>query len=214
MIVTGPGDGIMGLIARRRRFFVQRRFQGRFIAIFGLLTLAAAAAAALATSIAVDRALSEAMFRAHISERSTGEIVLPALLKTNARVTAATILGGIVAAALVFRRSATHLDDLCFRLATWEWQIAGGAAGDRPLTCPNNPRRWTSELDRALLTADESMRARYRPLADRADHLASAAGRLTAALGEARGADHVGAELERIGRDIEALGDELSQFQG
>jgi len=204
---------MMGLLTRRRRFFVQRKFQTQFIAIFGTFALIAAVSAAVATGIAVDGALSEAMFRAHISQRSTGEIVLPVLLRVNSLVAAAAILGSFAAAAFAFRRSSAQLDDLCFRLAKWEWQLAGGVGDFDGPPIPDDRRHWTADLELAMLTADESLRLRYRPIAERAGRLAGAARGLEAALAEAGRDDRVGQEFEKIRLDIEALDDELSRFQ-
>lgn len=204
----------MGLLTRRRRYFVQRKFQGRFIATFGALALVAAAAAAAATSIAVDGALSDAMFRAHISQRSTGQIVLPVLLKVNGLVAAVASIGSIVAAVLVFRSAAAGLDDLCFRLAQWEWQLTEGASNGQASPFPDGPHHWTADFEQAMCTADESLRARYRPLAERAGRVAGAARVVEAALADPDPSDRIRSEIERIGRDIAALDEELSRFQG
>ncbi len=205
---------MVSMMILRRRFFVQRRFQGRFIAIFCVLALLAAAVAAAATGMAVDAALKEAMFRAHFSERSTGEIVLPVLLKLNALVAAAATLVSVLVAALIFRRSATRLDDLCGQLAQWEARLGERRAGGSAPPCPDERRDWTVELGRAVLVADASLRARYRPLAQRAAWLADAARRCETALAEEGGAETAGGELDGIGREIEALDRELSRFQG
>lgn len=198
----------------RRRFFVQRRFQGRFIAIFCALALLAAVVAAAATGIAVDAVLKEAMFRAHISERSTGEIVLPVLLNVNVLVSAVATLVSVLVAAVVFRRSAAHLGHLCERLAEWEARLGELRDGGSDPPCLDEQCGWALDLGRAVLLADASLRARYRPLAERAARTAGTARRCETALAQEGGTATAGGELDLISREIEALDQELSRFQG
>ena len=202
----------MGFFIGRRRFFVHRRFQARFIAIFSAFAVSAAVAAAVATRFTVDGALRDAMFRAHFSARSIGAIVLPELLKVNALVAGVAFLASVVMAALLFRWSAARLDDICSRLAQWERRLAGADALDAPLAL-DNPHHWTADLERAVLATDEALRARYLPMAARATRLADTARQLQTDL-VCGHPGQVVTDLSLIRDEIGALDQDCSSFQG
>ena len=195
----------------RRRFFVHRRFQARFIAIFSVFAVSGAVVAAVATRFTVDGVLRDAMFRAHFSARSTGAIILPELLKVNALVAGVAFLASVVVAALLFRWSAARLDDICSRLAQWEQRLAGAVGPAAPLA-RDDPRHWTVDLERAVLAADASLRARYRPIAARAARLADTARQLQADL-VCGPPNQVVAKVALISNEIGALDEDCARFE-
>ncbi|MFW6108201.1 MAG: hypothetical protein ACOC8D_00155 [bacterium] len=188
----------------RRRYFVQRGFQGRFIAIFVALVVAGGVAAAAASGVLVHRALTATLFRAHIAERSTGEIVLPWLVRVNGLCVAVTLAVAAAVGFALFRRQARAVDALCTRLAAWREALqAGGVPADGPPL----GTEWAAAVDRALGEADATLRAAYGAASARARELADEAERL------ARGSGDAAHALESLDEKLAAVDDVLSRFQ-
>jgi len=185
----------------RRRYFVQPRLQGRFIALFGVLTLLGALASAIATGTLAHQALDEAMFRAHFAERSTTDILLPVLLRVNGVAAAAMIACGLLAATWVFARQSRTVDALCARMASWKArQEQGTGAPEPPLS-----GGWATDLEVALSDAEGALRATYRSAAAQASGLASAAERLESTLGSEHSDEALATVGERLERTAAAL---------
>jgi len=148
----------------RRHYFVRRGMQGRFIAAFLALALVGAAATAVAAGLAVARTLDAALFRAHFTERSTSDLLLPVLLKVNVAAAAAIIAGGLLIALIFFARQAQALDRLCARLGGWQLEVRSPIA-DRPsktdhaASCP--AQGWAADLEVAFRDAEQALRATY-----------------------------------------------------
>jgi hypothetical protein len=188
----------------RRRYFVQRRFQGRFIAAFVALAVAGGVAAAVISGVLVHRELTATLFRAHIAERSTGEMVLPLLVRVNGLCVAATLAVAGVIGFAVLRRQARAVDALCARLAAWREAIQAGAV---PADGPTLGADWAVAVDTALGEADAALRTAYGAAAARTRELADAAGRLAAP-------SHGGAPSpEALDAKVSAIDDVLSTLQ-
>lgn len=205
----------------RRHYFVQHRFQGRFIAAFCLLALIGALVAAAACGLAVNRALGAAKFRAHFVEQSTGEIVLPVLLRVNCVVALAVIAFGVLAAVYVFRRTSRVLDGLCSRLAQWQSLEAEAVQGEAPVSAPTPPTGaaspsvgWAADVARAICDAENALRATYRAVAKEASEMESAAGRVEVALSGGASEGEVAAELDAVSQRIAGMEAGLARCQG
>lgn len=195
----------------RKRYFVRRGFQGRFIAAFVALALFGAIATAVAAGLAADRTLEEALFRAHFSERSTRDLLLPVLLKVNGAAAVAMIVGGILVALVLFARQARALDALCSRLARWRRELGAAAEGPAPASVPAPSAAafapgWAADLDAAFRDAESALHATYRSSRQDASALAADAARLERSVGE----DGAKATLPR---DLAALGERLGRIE-
>ena len=181
----------------RRRYLVQRGPQARFIAVFTAIGLAGALATALASGLTVHGELGAAMFRAHLGERSTGELVLPVLMRVNGAAALTTMALGIVAGVLLFRRQARDVDELCVRLAGWQ---RGHGLEHPPAT------DWAAAVEHALREADGALRTTYREAAERAAAVAAAAERLSQAGSSTE-------DVESIRSQVESVAASLGKFQ-
>ncbi len=201
----------------RRRYFVQRGFQTRFIAVFCVLTLIGAVAASLACGLVMYRALDEAKFRAHFVGRSTGEILLPALLKVNGVAAFVTVLCGVLLAAYVFRRSSRVLNDLCSRWARWQRERAWSGEGERAQSpaspLPPQAPCWTDELEKTFRDAESALDATYSAVAEEASQLEAAAERVEIALSKGTRESEFAGELELIGERIVDMEAGLARYQ-
>ncbi len=174
----------MRLIWRGRRAFVRKPRQRGFIAVFVGLALVISIGAAVATGVAVDRSLSAAMFRAHFGEQSTGEIVLPVLLRVNGTAAVVALVLGFGFAVTMFRRADSCLERTCVRLGQWERGLANpGLRGTAvQFEVPEKSNGWTKGLEVALITAQARLNATYHEGAEEAQAAALAARQLEAAL--------------------------------
>jgi len=68
---------------RRRKYFINKRYQGRFIAVFVGVPAVGIAVAIAAMSHYINAAIEDNMFRSHIRAASTGEIILPVAVKVG-----------------------------------------------------------------------------------------------------------------------------------
>jgi methyl-accepting chemotaxis protein len=83
-----PPGGVMEakgrVVFRRRKFFINRGLQGKFIAGFSLAVFLGLAANLLVSYFLIDRELNEELYKIHIRIRATSEIAVPILLKLSA----------------------------------------------------------------------------------------------------------------------------------
>ena len=154
----------------RRHYFVQPKLQGRFIAVFAALAVLGGVATGIAAGAAVHDALGEVMFRAHFTERSTGDVVLPVLLRVNGVAALAIVACGALAGAWLFRRQERTLDHLCAQMGAWARDLERGTAlAPAEASSPG----WAAELQGAFLRADRSLRTAYASAAEAARELAA-----------------------------------------
>jgi hypothetical protein len=199
----------------RRQYLVRRRFQGRFIVVFLGLASIAAIAAGVVTGVAVDQALASALFRAHFVEQSTGEIVLPVMLKVNGSAVAATLVCAILVAHRMFCRAMGRLDALTAHLANWASRLAGVEATDTQASAGSVPETegWTADLERSLCAAQRGLQARYAETANEARALVSEAQRLRAELERGADRDEVRCALDATEQRLRGLDCDLARFQ-
>ena len=89
---------------RRRKFFINRKLQSRFIAGFTLAVLLGLTANLLVSYFLIDRELNEELYKIHIKIRTTSEIAVPILLKLSAVTIPAILAASAVIGFFLTRR--------------------------------------------------------------------------------------------------------------
>ena len=84
-------NGWLPRYSRRRKFFIKKGLQGRFVAGFTLAVFLGLLANLLVSYFLIDRELNEELYKIHIKIRTTSEIAVPILVKLGA-VTVPSIL--------------------------------------------------------------------------------------------------------------------------
>ncbi|MCC6502208.1 MAG: hypothetical protein IT362_03600 [Deltaproteobacteria bacterium] len=117
--------------SRRRKFFIKKSLQGRFIAGFTLAVFLGLLANLLVSYFLIDRGLDEELYKIHLKIRTTSGIAVPILVKLGA-VTVPSIL--IVSGAIgFFLTRSIELPLIQFRDA-----IQSRARGDFSTDLPKN----------------------------------------------------------------------------
>jgi len=170
--------------------------------------------------VQVRRALSEAKFRAHGVERSTGDIVLPVLLRTNGVAAVAVVLAAVAAALWVFKRSSAVLDALCRHLGAWQEAEAarahGSGAGPAIVEAgETDPGAlgWAEDLGEAFTEADGALWTTYRSVGEGASAVASAAERIETALGKGTSTADLTSDVEAISERTAEMGSRLDRYR-
>ncbi len=96
----------------RRTYFVMKSFQARFILVSALLIIAGLAAAAWYTAYEVRDALENALYRSHITQESTGQFILPILLRVNILAAAAFLALALIIFTALKRRYNSYFERL------------------------------------------------------------------------------------------------------
>ena len=198
-----------------RRYFVRRRFQGWFIAVFCILVCAGGAAAAAVTGFAAHEALGRAMFRSHYFEQSTGDIVMPVLVKVNAIAALVVIVGEAALAAWFFSRASKAVDTLCARFAQWrghvEQDTVGAMQGGPEIAADTQAHGWVGDLEQAICYAEAALHSTYHDAAVAAEQAAAVADRIHAGLSSSEACTTLDPDLDALTRRLADVDERLAQ---
>lgn len=97
----------------RRTYFVDKRFQARFIGIYLLLAILSTVLFAVSAYLILNRNLGESLFSAHLALKSTGELLRPTLLLLTFIFLVIMVIATIVITMLVSHRISGPLFAIC-----------------------------------------------------------------------------------------------------
>lgn len=197
----------MGEDKPRKIIFIDRRFQSEFIMRFVALLLAGTAVFVLAAYLILNRRLEETYYSAHYAIKSTGEVLLPALLA----------LGGVfivvlgIAAVLITMYVSHHIAGPLFAIRRYLESVSRGDLDFEPKL---RLKDQTTPLAESLARALETLNARLVAIRSAADGMRDASSQLTRHIAGADGAN------EKCRRDLadllareESLARELDYFR-
>ncbi len=101
---------------RRRKFFIKKEFQGKFIAIYTIGVIALAGITTLVLNDWLHRVVDEQLYSSHMKVQRTGELFLAPLIQTNLYAMLSVSLLILIFSVVVFRRLNNHFSrmDLAF----------------------------------------------------------------------------------------------------
>jgi len=153
---------------RRRNYFINKEFQARFIIKFLSVTLIGSAISGYVMFLMVERDVEHTFYSSHIRLGTTGQLLLPTLLKVNFGVLAAVLLAVAIITLLITHKVAGPL----YRLGRSAEKIADG-----DLTGSFNLR--TNDelkgLARSLDTMNSRLKERFSELKAQAEDIDRAA---------------------------------------
>ena len=111
---------------RRRKYFIKKEFQGKFIALYTLGIVALAGGTTLVLNAWLHRIVDEQIYSSHMRVQRTGELFLSPLIQTNFYAILAVGLLVLIFSLVVFKRLNRHFShlDRAFH------QMAAGDYGD------------------------------------------------------------------------------------
>ncbi len=107
---------------RRRNFFIKKGFQSRFIMKFLGVVMSGSAMSGYIMYLFISKDAEDTFYRSHIKLSSTGEMILPSLLKVNMGVLVVVLLAVVVITVLISHKVAGPL----YRLGKETEKIADG----------------------------------------------------------------------------------------
>ncbi|WP_020676270.1 hypothetical protein [Geopsychrobacter electrodiphilus] len=104
------------LSLRRRKFFIKKEFQGKFIAIYAVGVLALSGITTLVLNRVLHKIVDEQLYSSHMKVHRTGELFLTPLIQTNLYSILAVSLLILIFSIVVFKRLNHHFTrmDLAF----------------------------------------------------------------------------------------------------
>ena len=97
---------------RRRNFFIKKGFQARFIMKFMGVVMTGSAMSGYIMYLFISKDAEDTFYRSHIRLSSTGEMILPTLLKVNMGVLALVLIAVVVITVLISHKVAGPLHRL------------------------------------------------------------------------------------------------------
>ncbi len=107
---------------RRRNFFIKKGFQSRFIMKFLGVVMSGSAMSGYIMYLFISKDAEDTFYRSHIRLSSTGEMILPSLLKVNMGVLVVVLLAVVIITVLISHKVAGPL----YRLGMETEKIADG----------------------------------------------------------------------------------------
>jgi methyl-accepting chemotaxis protein len=162
----------MGKDKPRKIIFIDRRFQSEFVMRFVALLLVGSGVFILAAYLILNRRLEETYYSAHYAIKSTGEVLLPALLA----------LGGVfivvlgIAAVLITMYVSHHIAGPLFAIRRYLESVSRGDLDFEPKL---RLKDQTTPLAESLAHALETLNARLVAIRSAADAMRDASGKLT-----------------------------------
>lgn len=162
----------MGEDKPRKIIFIDRRFQSEFVMRFVALLLVGTGVFILAAYLILNRRLEETYYSAHYAIKSTGEVLLPALLA----------LGGVfivvlgIAAVLITMYVSHHIAGPLFAIRRYLESVSRGDLDFEPKL---RLKDQTTPLAESLAHALETLNARLVAIRSAADAMRDASGKLT-----------------------------------
>lgn len=89
----------------RRQYYVNKAYQGRFIALLIALAVTAAAAAGVTVYRTAGAAIEDLMYRSHMPKGDLWQFILPPVFKTNLAIMALCFLAAALMVALMLRKT-------------------------------------------------------------------------------------------------------------
>jgi len=206
---------------KRRQYFSRRRVQFPFILIFCLLVFVQGIATGVATYIVADEVLSKAMFRAHFTERSTGDVLLSVIVRVNAVAALCVMVVGLLTALYWFTRQSRKLNKLVQRMSEWQRDLRhkdAKRADPSPTLSQATPKSdlgWISEMEESYHYANRKLRTTYASVATAASELLTSAATLETNLANsaATTADQAVVSLNDFAQRLETIKSELARYQ-
>jgi methyl-accepting chemotaxis protein len=185
---------------RRRNFFINKNFQTRFILKFlGIVAVASAASGWLMYSL-VNKDVEDVFYSSHIHISTTGQLLLPAMLKVNAGVLAFTLLAVALLTLFITHKVAGPV----YRLGKAAEKISGGDFTGNFRLRENDELKGLAntfeEMNNGLKERLSSLRMNAEEISARADAIALAASRQSGL--DAKEVDAVWAVADKFGRDM------------
>jgi len=116
---------------RRRKFFIKKEFQGKFIAFYTLGVVLLAGLATLALNTRLHQVIDDQIYTSHVRVQRTGEIFIQPLLEINLYALLAICVLVLLSSLVVFKRLNQHFSrmDRGFRaMAVGDYQSYTPAA--------------------------------------------------------------------------------------
>ena len=197
----------MGEDKPRKIIFIDRRFQSEFILRFVALLLIGTGVFVTAAYLILNRRLEETYYSAHYAIKSTGEVLLPALLALSG--VFILVLG--VAAVLITMYVSHHIAGPLFAIRRYLESVSRGDLDFEPKL---RLKDQTTPLAESLARALETLNARLVAIRSAADGMRDASNKLSRNIATDDGAN------ERCRRDLadllareESLSRELDYFR-
>lgn len=101
---------------RRRKFFIKKEFQGKFIALYAVGVVVLSGIATLVLNSWLHKVVDEQLYSSHMKVHRTGELFLAPLIQTNLYALLAISLLILIFSLVVFKRLNRHFSrmDLAF----------------------------------------------------------------------------------------------------
>lgn len=93
---------------RRRKFFIKKEFQGKFIAVYTVGVIALAGVTTLVLNSWLHQVVDEQLYSSHMKVQRTGELFLAPLIQTNLYAMLAISLLILIFSVIVFKRLNRH----------------------------------------------------------------------------------------------------------
>jgi methyl-accepting chemotaxis protein len=93
---------------RRRKFFIKKEFQGKFIAIYAIGVFILSGATTLILNSWLHKIVDEQLYSSHMKVQRTGELFLAPLIQTNLYAMLAVSLLILIFSVVVFKRLNNH----------------------------------------------------------------------------------------------------------
>jgi methyl-accepting chemotaxis protein len=92
----------------RRKFFIKKEFQGKFIAIYTLGVVALAGVATLVLNSRLHKVVEEHLYSSHMKVQRTGELIMTPLFQVNFYAMLALGLLVLISSVILFKRLNRH----------------------------------------------------------------------------------------------------------
>lgn len=196
---------------KRRNYFTNVKFQSRFMMRFLAVILAGSAMSGYVMYLMVSRRVEDVYYSSHIRLSTTGQIMLPEMVKANFGTLAVVILAVAVITLLITHKTAGPL----YRLGRAAEKISkGDLTGNFRLRTGDDLKGLAASFE----TMNESLREQFRELKEQAEMINISAAELCSDYSyavnnnAALGRDFENAKLEELSRLSECMGDRLRNF--
>lgn len=110
---------------RRRKFFIKKEFQGKFIAIYTIGVIALAGITTLVLNRWLHKVIDKQLYSSHMKIQRTGELFLSPLIQTNLYAMLGVSLLVLIFSVVVFKRLNMHftkMDQAFNNMATGDYE--------------------------------------------------------------------------------------------
>ena len=191
---------------KRSQYFIKRRFQARFVVLFIALVIVGSIISGAILYRVTYKELGVEFGRAHSQLRSTGEIILPAVLLTNVITVGVIGIATIIVTIVLSHKIAGPL---------YRFEKNAKKVGEGDLTVRTKLREsdQTKQLAIAFSEMTDSLREKMKDLKDKALEISKTVTDLDKNIDKTTAQDYINKEIEELTRLSSELDSALKYFK-